>query len=588
MRRENLWAEARDKVTARLQGAHPEDEIAVLTFERGVHALVNFEEWKKAPPNARAATFAPRLAALAPGWGATQLDAALLQAIEAFNQADESSQEKREIVVVSDMQEGAQLDGLQGYQWPHGVVVTLDPVVAQARGNAAAQWLSEGEEEDRPGEAIQLRVRVTNAAESKQEQFSLRWDAASKNVSMIDAYVPAGQARVIRLPEPPPGATALMLAGDDTPFDNKLFLLPPQPVRLPVLFVGADGDEDSHGLLYYLRRAFPKTVRQNVEILVHHGTDTVPAFQLQQAQLLVLGETTADAPLVDARRFAQNGKIVVLPMTAATSASALGKLLDIPALPAQEAVLKDYALLAEIDFRDPLFVAFADPRFSDFAKIHWWKYRRIDPTTLPGARVLAQFDSGDPAIVQASLGKGSVVVFASSWRPVDSQLALSSKFVPLLQALLEQSSSLPVQKAQYFVGDEVTLPSNREPATVRKPDGVEVSVAPGTKFSATDQPGIYTVSPGAQRFVVNVPPEESRLAPFSAERFLHLGVPFHTEHETPAPAARREEHAQAVELENRQKLWRWLLLAALGVLFLETFLAGKLTHTAGGSTAAST
>ena len=30
-----------------------------------------------------------------------------------------------------------------------------------------------------------------------------------------------------------------------------------------------------------------------------------------------------------------------------------------------------------------------------------------------------------------------------------------------------------------------------------------------------------------------------------------------------------------IELENRQKLWRWLILAAIGVLIVETWLAGR-------------
>jgi hypothetical protein len=30
------------------------------------------------------------------------------------------------------------------------------------------------------------------------------------------------------------------------------------------------------------------------------------------------------------------------------------------------------------------------------------------------------------------------------------------------------------------------------------------------------------------------------------------------------------------ELENRQKLWRWLILAAIGVLVVETWVAGRL------------
>ncbi|MDR3401303.1 MAG: BatA domain-containing protein [Chthoniobacter sp.] len=588
MRRASLWAEARARIDARLRAAHPSDEIAVLTFGREVRTVMSFEDWRKTAPNERAAVAIQRLAAITPGWSGTRLDSALLQSVEALDQAGETLQGKREIIIVSDMQEGAQLDGLQGYQWPRGISVTVDPVSTQAHENAAAQWLSESEESDKPGEEIPLRVRVTNSAESKREQFQLRWQGAPEGTLPIDAYVPAGQARIVRLTKPPAGVTALTLTGDDTPFDNTLYILPPLPAQLPVLFIGPDADEDPHGSLYYLRRAFPKTARQNVDILVHRAEDAVPAYQLQQAQLLVLGETTAAAPLAAARQFARDGRIVVLPLTSAASATTLGQLLEIPTLSAPEAPVKDYALLAQIDFRHPLFAAFADPRFSDFAKIHWWKYRRLDASALPSVQTLAQFDNGDAAIVQVPLGKGSVVVFTSSWRPADSQLALSSKFLPLLQSLLEQSSSLPPSKAQYFVGDEVALPTGPQPLTVRQPDGKEIPVAPGAKFAGTDQPGIYTVSPGTQRFVVNLAADESRLAPFSSERLIALGVPVHTAHETPEETARREGHAQAVEIENQQKIWRWLLVAALGVLLLETLFAGKLSRTASGSTVAST
>jgi hypothetical protein len=588
MQRETLWADARAKIEARLRAAHFSDEIAIVTFDRDVHTIMSFDDWKKLPVNERVAAATSRLAAIQPGWKSTRLDTALLQAIETLDQADESLQGTREIVVVSDMQEGAQLDGLQGYQWPRGITVTVDAVSAHAGQNAAAQWLSESDENDKPGEEVPLRVRVINAAESKHEQFQLRWQGAPGSLPPTDSYVPAGQARIVRLSKPPAGATALVLSGDDTPFDNTLYILPPQPAQLPVLFLGPDADEDTHSSLYYLRRAFPKTAHQNVEILVHRAEEPVPGYQLQQAQLLILGEAAGEAPLNAARQFASDGHIVVLPLTSAASGAVLGRLLGVPGLATPEATVKDYALLAQIDFRAPLFSIFADPRFSDFAKIHWWKYRRLDPASLPGAQVLAQFDSGDPAILQVPFGKGSVVVFTSSWRPSDSQLALSSKFLPLLQSLLEQSSNLPPQKAQYFVGDPVPLPGGNQPLAIRLPNGQETTVPAGGKFSATDQPGIYTVNPGNMRFVVNLSPDESRLAPFSTERLIALGVPLRTTHETPAEVARREGQAQAVELEGRQKLWRWALLAALGVLLLETLFAGKLSRPASGSTVAST
>jgi hypothetical protein len=587
MRREKLWADALTRVEDRLRDAKPGDEIALVTFDRQPRVVLGFEEWRKLPIDERAATACQRLTALAPTWGATHLDAALLRAIEALDQAGETQPGRREIVVISDLQGGARLDGLQGFQWPRGLTVTLDPVRAAGQHNTSLAWISESEEADRAADETPLRLRVTNAALAKREQFPIRWktDAATPSAP-VEAYVPAGQSRIVRLPKPPVGATSVTLSGDDTEFDNTLHLLPPQPAQLPMLFVGADADEDPRGSLYYLRRAFPKTARQNVQITAHRGEEAVPGFQLQQAQLVVLGDSVSDAPLAGARQFAREGKIVVLPLSTAAGAQTAARLLEVPALPATEAPAKDYALLAQIDFAHPLFAAFADPRFSDFTKIHWWKHRRLDLAPLKDARTVARFDDGDPAIVQVPLGKGSVVIFTSSWRPLDSQLALSSKFVPLLHALLEQSSNLPAQKAQYFIGEEVPLPGGTQPLTVRKPDGTEVAAAPGSKFSATELPGVYAVTPGTLRFVVNLAPDESRLAPLPPERLISLGMPLRTGRETPAEIARREGQAQATEIESQQKLWRWLLIAALGLLLLETLFAGKLSRTSGSSTTA--
>jgi hypothetical protein len=583
MRREKLFDEARARVEKRIRDTKPGDEIAVLAFGQQTQAVIGFEEWRKMPLEERAPTALQRLAALQPSWSATSLDAALLQAVETLDQGGASQPGRREIVVVSDLQEGARLNGLQGFQWPRGLTVTLDSVVAQRRQNASLHWISEGEENEPAGEDISLRLRVSNSAEAKREQYQLRWNQGT--AAPLEAYVPAGQGRIVRAPKRPAEANALVLSGDDTEFDNQLFLLPPQAAQLLLLFVGPDADEDTKGSLYYLRRAFPKTARQNVEITAHRTEQAVPAFQLQQAQLLVLGDTVADAPLASARQFARDGKIVVVPLTSAASTS-LPRLLEAPSLPITEVTPKDYALLAQIDFQHPFFAAFADPRFSDFTKIHWWKHRRIDVSSLAGAQVVARFDDGDPAVVQVPLGKGSVVVLTSSWRPLDSQLALSSKFVPLLHALPEQSSNLPAQKAQYFVGEEVPLPGGPQPLKVRQPDGTEVTAPAGSKFAGTDQPGIYAITPGTQRFVVNLAPDESRLTALTPERFTSLGVPLRTGHETPAELIRREGQAQATEIESQQKLWRWLLVAALGLLLLETLFAGKLSRTSGSSTVA--
>ena len=588
MRREDLWTQARAKVEALARKAAPEDEMALLTFDRTPRTLLTFEQWRETTLDGRVAALTQRLEGVTPGWAGTTLGAALLQAAEMLEAPAEENGRTREIVVIGDLQEGSRLDGLQGYEWPRGLVVRLEPVAAKRIENAGAQWIAESVESGATDTPQGPRVRVINTAEAKREQFALTWVAAAQP-SKLDVYVPAGQARVARPSAPPAGSERLVLSGDEVEFDNTLFILPAQPVQVPLLYVGNDAHDDTGGSFYYLARAFQKTPALRVEINPVRGDASVPAFRLQQSQMIVLGEGVEEAALQGVREFARSGKIVLAPLAKAEDAQIVARLLETPAFTAAEAPVKDYAMFAQIDFQHPIFAAFADPRFSDFTKIHFWKHRRFDAAILPNARVVASFDDKTPAIVEVPLGQGRVVILASSWRPTDSQLALSSKFVPLLYGLLEQSSNLPPRKAQYFVGDEIPLPPGPQALTVRKPDGVEIPIPAGGSFKETDQPGAYQVMPGTLRFVVNLTPDESKLALLGSERLSSLGVPLAATPKPASPHALKDAaKAQAAELENRQKLWRWLVVGALVVLLLETLLAGRLTRLVPSTTGAHT
>ena len=260
----------------------------------------------------------------------------------------------------------------------------------------------------------------------------------------------------------------------------------------------------------------------------------------------------------------------------------MGKILGLGDLRAEERRLDGYAMLGEIDFRHPLFAPFADARFSDFTKIHFWRYRKFEEAALPGANVLARFDNGDPAMLQASLDKGRIIVLASCWHPADSQLALSSKFVPLLYSFLDLGGAAASPPQQYFVGDPVSLTAEpggeASAATVKLPDGTQVRLKPGeTNFTHTVMPGVYSISAASppRRFAVNLEAAESRTAPLPADELERLGVPAPQPAPVASTPAERAARLQNVDLEAHQKLWRWFILAALGVLGLETWLAGR-------------
>jgi len=222
----------------------------------------------------------------------------------------------------------------------------------------------------------------------------------------------------------------------------------------------------------------------------------------------------------------------------------------------KEAVAKDFALLSKVDLSHPLFATFADTRFGDFSKIHFWKHRTV---AIPGATPIATFDNADPFLLEKILGQGRVRVMTSGWQPEDSQLALSTKFVPLIGGFIAKPDS-GLGDVQYAVGD-----------TIRLPDGPKVIDKPGIiRFEVKGQP----VS-----LAVNLAADESRTTPLTPADIEQWGAKT-GEKATPEVLVAKQRELKLFELENRQKIWRWLIVLVLGLVGVETILGGILARKA--------
>jgi hypothetical protein len=235
-------------------------------------------------------------------------------------------------------------------------------------------------------------------------------------------------------------------------------------------------------------------------------------------------------------------------------------------------------MLVGMDFAHPVMAPFADPRFSDFTGIRFWNYRKFDLDAISAARVVARFDSGDPALLDVPVGQGRAILLTSGWHPADSQLALSSKFVPLMFSLLDLGGSLTMPPAQHFVGDSISLPDGQV-VSVTDPDGAPLTISDGQSQFVATTPGIYqlgTVPP--TRIAVNLKPSESLTAPLPEDELERLGAPMARAATDAVHEAARRVQLQHAELEARQKLWRWLLVAVLGIALVETALAGWTTR----------
>jgi hypothetical protein len=591
MRRPNLWTDARNKVQSFLAEASPVDQLAVFTFARQAEPLVTFEQWTATPPGDRAALVSAKLAAISPGWSSTHLGNALLTAAEALAELNSSSPSApAQLTLITDLQEGSRLDGLQGYDWPKNLSVSIEVLKPKQPGNASIQVMTDSMDStsvDNRG----IRLRVSNSSDARREQLSVGWagPTASSFINKPTAiYVPPGQSRILQLPLSTNliGANRVLLQGDDQEFDNSQYILPLQSSQVDVLYLGSDKARDSKAPLYFLERAFQQTRRQTIRVLGRSPADSLQSSELQSAGLLVVADPLSPGNVGALHQEIISGKTVLVCVKSPAIAPTIAGLLGLGNLTLEEANADRYAMLADIDFRHPLFAPFADPRFSDFTKIHFWKHRQLAPSQMPAARIVAKFDNGDPAVVDVPVNQGRVLILTSGWQPEDSQLALSSKFVPLLYAILDLSGASQSPSRQFNVGDVVPLvssaassPSAADSAfRVRLPDGSELTLPPGqTNFSQTSMPGVYAVisSQPQTQFAVNLEASESSTSPLSTDELERLGVPLMRGIPSAVTERQRQVRLHNAEMEQQQKLWRWIIAATLCMLLFETWLAGR-------------
>lgn len=546
MRRENLWQQALEKAEAAIADYGADDEVALAFFDETFDLAADFPAWAALGPNARAANF-DELASENPSWLGTDLGLAMTRAADLLVATDSDRPvERREIVLIGDFQNGADRDALNRTTWPEEVAVRSIAVAPKKIGNlslnlAATPLRSNIEDVE------SYRVRISNAADSESAAVTFGWKGFPE--TEVETQVAPGTGRILSSAPRPTGAErgTLFVSGDAHDFDNEVYVSPVEARPLRVLFVDESGTPDTAGSpLFYLQRALQPTPALN-PILTK--SDDIAEANLSSQQIIVVAGEWATDTAERLREFADKGGLVLAIPSDSTSADAFAALTE-DSWKLTEATGDDYAMLADLDFDHPVLAPFARAQIRDFTKIRFWKHRQLelaepdpDKTT-----ILATFDGESPAFVEHQIGDGAVFAFLSGWEPEESQLALSSKFVPLLYSIFEHTGYSIESAPTLYVGE-----------------------------NDRDRPGFYEEN--GSLVAINLKPGEGLTAPFDpAVVFAELGIPLIDEKSPAELAPLTEEQQLRVEFEEkeeRQKLWKWLVLAALVFLVLETFLAGR-------------
>jgi hypothetical protein len=570
MRRGDLWQQALAAARRELDDLTPQDDVALYAFSDRLQTLAPFASENAAATASALDIARGELKRLQPTWQIGNLGLALTALAGELDAASDVQQALADpqIVVISDFQKGTRLDALTAYDWPQRVRVVPRPLALKKKTNASLQLLVNREDSD----DIEPRVRVANAADSDQDQFWVRWIDQRKNAPETAIYVPPGESRVLRLPRPEGHLQAdrVALRGDDQDFDNEFYVVPPRPQQVALTYLGDDAADDAQGQQYYLRLAAAGDPLRQVAI---RQIAKDQALDLAASRIAVATRKLSGAEVAALQAFVTSGGTLLFSPADAAAAESLGQLLDDVSMEKPQAGRAgDFVLPGEIDFSHPLFAPLAGSRYNDFTKIHFWRHAPVSLKADAKTTVLARFDDRSPWLLSRALGQGRLFACTSSWSPDDSQLAVSSKFVPLVGNLLDIASGSTRPMEGVTVGDAVPVPGG---SVVTNPSGSKSRAGAEAPYTGTTEPGIYRVAggDGDQAFAVNLPASESDTAPMALEQLDQLGVRRTAALGREDRLARLRQERDA-ELEGRQKVWRWLLAGSLMFLIGESLWAG--------------
>ena len=603
MQRAGLWQQALDRANHWIDDLQQGDQLAIIGFDALPQTILSFEESTRLALPQRKATARTRIAALRPTWGRTDIGRALRHGAElsvSYEPEDRvdavaakvSGAEQlgtvrgpAHMILISDLQAGSEIESLQQYAWPDQLRLDLERVQPLKRTNASAQILTRGaadEAQSEPEEARRLRVRVSNSADATDSRFRLIWSGSRVGAQVeLPVQVPPGETRVVRMPLPPAGATELVLGGDAHAFDNARYVVAPEPRALRLLYLGRPGEGPRDSLLYYLQRLPLDDALRTVTVEAGEPADLSRTLDPKQTPLVVTDRALGDEATRQMREYLAAGGRLLFVLAADDELEAAAMNLNAltesaSKLAVSEADVTDYVMLSRIDFRDAVFSSMADPQFNDFTKIRIWSHRRIAGLD-ESWKVLSRFDDEDPALIARPIGEGQLWVLATGWQNEQSQLALSSKFVPLMFSFFEADHDHQGRES-ITVGEP--LPFEPSPnAQLVNPAGATSKYQSSKDSDAVDQPGVYQYDDGKamRSFAVNLHAAESRTEPMAATSLERFGVRL-GEQETSEQAETRQRQLRDLELESRQRVWQWLLLAALALLALETWLGGWLSR----------
>lgn len=234
-----------------------------------------------------------------------------------------------------------------------------------------------------------------------------------------------------------------------------------------------------------------------------------------------------------------------------------------------------------LGYQHALLSLFRDQEQSGLLNTPIRRYQRLTTEPDSGAKVAMGLSSGDPIVVEESIGNGHVVLVATSADVSWSVMPMLPSYVPLVHELLTlamsgRNSDRNILVGQPLIGDQGQTP----PASIETPSGERHAVRlqsgeTAWQFSDTLQSGVYWAhfddAEAPRPYAVNVDTSESNLAKLTNDELrndLWPGVPIEL-----STSWQDTENDLEIKATGGGKANLPLLYLALGLLLTEPLMA---------------
>ena len=578
------WTRAVDAAKRAIGGLGSNDRASLVVFDGTATAATE--------PTSDKAILSTALGRVRPGAGATRYEPAFKLAQRLL--AD-SKLPRREVLLISDFQRVG-WDGRDSPSLPAGTTINKVDLADAKTSNVAVTGVDFRRDYAEDRERVAITARLVNRSAEPRTGDAVSLELNGRVVETKQVNIAANAAATVDFAAAPlPAGTTrgvVRSADDALVRDNAFFFAISRGQALSVLVI--DGREGAAPRSLYVERALGIGQQPNFRVTTKRlGSFT--AADLVGRSLILFNDSDLPGGELGRRlvEYVQNGGglLVALGDRAAPR--------DRPAyaselLPATADAPIDRSAdrggtLGYIDRSHPIFELFSAPRSGDFTTPRFFRYRSLTPA--PGDEQLARFDDGHIALLERKVGRGRVLVWASSFDGIWNDLPLQPVFLPVAHQLAKYAAAYADERPWSIVGQVANLPiifrdstpgeaASKADYVAVAPSGERTRLEGNARRSVelTEQ-GFYELQRAGTRgepkvVAVNVDLAESDLTAVEPELLTGAMVARAGADSTSTAA----EASTPAELERRQGFWWYLLAAVLLVLVGETFLSNQLSR----------